>query len=106
MDEKIMENLYFTKFSIEVFSEKKNCEECGVMYDPPYNFCVVRCCGEEIRVCTACNWESVPCQFCRDNNTGGIIISKLKKNCDVCSEEKKIYKNQETLKKEAERKKQ
>ena len=70
------ESLHLSKFSIQVFDVKLNCEECGVEYPPLHNFCIIRCCGEEKRCCIICNWETVPCQSCRDNNIGDIIIGK------------------------------
>lgn len=93
------ESLHLSKFSIQVFDVKLNCEECGVEYPPLHNFCIIRCCGEEKRCCIICNWETVPCQSCRDNNIGDIIIGKSKKTCEGCAEVKKVYRKEEERKK-------
>lgn len=87
--------LLLTKFSIKVFDKKMACEECGVVQSPKYNFYMIKCCGEtESRFCSSCNWKSIPCQKCKDNKVGDIIITKkriynflleeeLKKNCKL-----------------------
>ena len=96
---KITESLHLSKFSIQAFDVKLNCEECGVEYQPLHNFCIISRCGEEKRCCFVCNWESVPCKPCRENKIGRIIVDKTKNTCEGCSEEKKVFKMIEEKKK-------
>ena len=88
-------NLYLQKFFIQVFDEKKNCEECGTVYEPKYNFCMIACCGPVIRVCNTCNWEIVPCVNCKEKEIGDIIISKKINCCTGCRDEKLVKKMME-----------
>ena len=88
----IFEKLYLKKFFIQVFDEKKSCEECGVVYNPLYNFCMIACCGPAIRVCNQCNWDTVPCKSCKENDIGDIVISKKINSCVGCKDEKEMKK--------------
>ena len=90
--EPTFERLHLQKFFIQVFGEEKDCEECGVVYNPLYNFCMISCCGPVMRVCNICNWERVPCVNCKENVIGDIIISKKINSCVGCKEAK-IMKN-------------
>ena len=90
-----MEKLYVTKFSIVAWDKAKSCEECGVEYPPLHNFCVIACCGVEMCCCFCCNWETVPCRTCKENNNGSILINKLKNTCEDCEKEKKTRKKEE-----------
>ena len=49
-----VEKLFVTKFSIEAYNVKKNCEECRVSYPPHHNFALVTCCGHSVRCCFYC----------------------------------------------------
>ena len=88
----IFEELRMQKFSIQVFNEKKSCEECGVVYKPLYNFYMIGCCGPVMRVCNVCNWETIPCVICKENNVGDILINKKKNSCVGCKDEKSVKK--------------
>ena len=94
-----MEKLYVTKFSIVAWDKAKSCEECGVEYPPLHNFSVIACCGVEMCCCFCCNWETVPCRTCKENNNGSILINKLKNTCEDCEKEKKTRKKEEEGKK-------
>ena len=72
------EVLHLSKFSIQVFPNNMCCEECGVVYKSLYNFCIVACCSVEKRLCSTCDWESIPCKTCRENKTGDVLINKKK----------------------------
>ena len=89
--EPIFERLHLQKFFIQVFGEEKACEECGVEYAPLYNFCMISCCGAVMRVCSVCNWETVPCITCKENDIGDIIINKKKNHCLACDGEKIMF---------------
>ena len=93
------EVLHLSKFSIQVFPNNMCCEECGVVYKSLYNFCIVACCSVEKRLCSTCDWESIPCKTCRENKTGNVVINKKKNPCLVCKEEKKVYREIEERKK-------
>ena len=86
-----MVKIRLKSFSIQVYDVEKSCEECGVVYNPLYNFYMIACCGNVMRVCGICNWETVPCLCCKENNVGGIIINKKKNHCDMCAEEKIMF---------------
>ena len=88
----IFEKLYLQKFFIQVFDEKKSCEECGVVYKPLYNFYMIACCGPAMRVCNICNWDTVPCKSCKENDIGDIVISKKINSCVACKDEKEMKK--------------
>ena len=88
----IFEELRMQKFSIQVFNEKKSCEECGVVHKALYNFYMIGCCGPAIRVCSICNWDTIPCVTCRENNVGDIIINKKINSCVACRDEKSVKK--------------
>ena len=91
----IFEELRVQKFSIQVFNEKKSCEECGVMYKPLYNFYMIGCCGAVMRVCNICNWDTIPCMSCKEKKIGDIIINKKKNTCIGCKDEKEVKKMME-----------
>ena len=93
-----MLRLHLKSFSIQVYDVEKSCEECGVVHKPLYNFYMIACCGNVMRVCGICNWETVPCLCCKENNVGGIIINKKKNHCDMCAEEKIIFREIEKIK--------
>ena len=86
------ERLLLQKFSIQVFAEEKNCEECGSVYQPLHNFCMIGCCGGVMRVCNTCNWETVPCVTCKENKVGDIVVDKKINKCAACKEEKIVMK--------------
>ena len=90
-DENCMVKIRLSSFSIQVYDEKKCCEECGVEYNALYNFCMIGCCDRVMRVCNTCNWETIPCLCCKNNNVGDIILSKKKNHCDVCAEQKLMF---------------
>ena len=96
-EEACMKKIQLNKFFIQVFGEKKTCEECGVGYDPLYNFYMISCCGTVMRVCSVCNWETVPCTSCKENNIGDIIINKKINHCDACAEEKIMFREIKTM---------
>ena len=87
--------LLLQKFFIQVFAEEKSCEECGSVYHPLHNFCMISCCGPVMRVCNTCNWETVPCVDCTENKVGDIIINKKINKCVACKEEKIVKKRME-----------
>ena len=76
-----VEKIFVTKFSIKAYNVEKNCEECGDCYPPQHNFGVVACCGESVRCCFYCTWKSVPCQTCRVEKHGLILINKMQNTC-------------------------
>ena len=96
--ETCMVKIRLNSFSIQVYDEEKSCEECGVVYKPLYNFYMIGCCGSVMRVCSTCNWETVPCLCCKKNNVGGIIINKKKNHCNMCAEEKLMFREIEKIK--------
>ena len=85
-----MVKMQLKSFSIQVYDVEKSCEECGVVHKPLYNFYMIACCGNVMRVCGICNWETVPCLCCKENNVGGIIINK-KKTIAICVLKKRLF---------------
>ena len=92
-----MKKIRLHKFFIQVFVEEKACEECGVEYPALYNFCMISCCGGVMRVCNVCNWETVPCISCKENDIGDIIINKKINHCVACNEEKIMFREMKTM---------